>query len=181
MAALLAHVGVPDPRSDDPPVPDDLRAADATAARGAARAAALMLRLRASNAQMERVSRLVAAGPTPPAAEASAAALRRWLAHTGADLVRDLGRLWVARCRAGSGPDPRAVLERLRHTLREAPPLVVADLALTGRDLIRLGYRPGPRFGEILESLLTWVLEDPARNERERLEARVRSEWGARS
>jgi tRNA nucleotidyltransferase (CCA-adding enzyme) len=45
----------------------------------------------------------------------------------------------------------------------------VADLALDGRDLIGLGLRPGPRFGEILEALLRWVLDDPVRNDPELL------------
>jgi len=41
--------------------------------------------------------------------------------------------------------------------------------AVDGRDLIGLGLRPGPRFGEILGALLEWVLEDPSRNRRELL------------
>jgi len=49
----------------------------------------------------------------------------------------------------------------------------VGDLALNGRDLIRMGLRPGPHFGRILEGLLERVLADPDANRREILEAWV--------
>jgi tRNA nucleotidyltransferase (CCA-adding enzyme) len=47
--------------------------------------------------------------------------------------------------------------------------LRLEDLALNGRDLIALGMKPGPRFGEILSHLMDLVLEDPELNEREPL------------
>jgi tRNA nucleotidyltransferase (CCA-adding enzyme) len=175
VVALLAHLGRVPAADDDPPAVDGLPAADPESARGAARAAALLSRLRASNAQVDRTARLVAGGPLPPPSEAPDADLRRWLATSGPSLLSDRARLWIARCRAGTGPDPLAVLRRLRRIVCDGTPLAVGDLALTGRDLIGLGLEPGPRFGEILDALLAWVLEDPARNTRERLEARVRT------
>ena len=51
--------------------------------------------------------------------------------------------------------------------------LSVGALALNGRDLIRLGLRPGPNFGHILDDLLDYVLADPTRNRPELLESRV--------
>jgi tRNA nucleotidyltransferase (CCA-adding enzyme) len=51
--------------------------------------------------------------------------------------------------------------------------LAVGDLAIDGRALIALGLRPGPRFGDILEELLEWVLDDPSRNTEEALVKRV--------
>ena len=35
-------------------------------------------------------------------------------------------------------------------------------LAIDGRDLMGLGFTPGPRFGEILHGLLDLVIEAPA-------------------
>jgi hypothetical protein len=35
----------------------------------------------------------------------------------------------------------------------ELGPAVVADRILSGRDLIDLGFKPGPRFGEILDAV----------------------------
>jgi tRNA nucleotidyltransferase (CCA-adding enzyme) len=43
------------------------------------------------------------------------------------------------------------------------------DLAVTGQDLIALGIKPGPRLGEQLGQLLDIVLEDPEKNEKEKL------------
>jgi tRNA nucleotidyltransferase (CCA-adding enzyme) len=67
----------------------------------------------------------------------------------------------------------------LRAELRRRPPLSVADLAVDGRDLLRLGMKPGPRFGEVLDRLLARVLEDPGLNRRHTLAALVR-EWNRR-
>jgi tRNA nucleotidyltransferase (CCA-adding enzyme) len=62
---------------------------------------------------------------------------------------------------------------RARSVLRASPPLEVGALELDGRDLIGLGLRPGPGFGRILDRLLDWVIEDPARNRREILAERA--------
>jgi tRNA nucleotidyltransferase (CCA-adding enzyme) len=62
---------------------------------------------------------------------------------------------------------------RARAVRAAGSPLTVGDLALDGRGLIALGLEPGPDFGRILEGLLEWVLEDPARNDPEVLRARV--------
>ncbi len=42
---------------------------------------------------------------------------------------------------------------------------------------MELGLDPGPRFKEILESLLDRVMDDPALNRRASLLAIVRQEW----
>ena len=42
-------------------------------------------------------------------------------------------------------------------------------LAVSGSDLIAAGWRPGRELGEVLNHLLNLVLEDPARNTKERL------------
>jgi tRNA nucleotidyltransferase (CCA-adding enzyme) len=60
-----------------------------------------------------------------------------------------------------------------RKVRASAPPLAVGDLALDGRGLIGLGLKPGPHFGRILDGLLDWVLDDPARNRPELLAERA--------
>ena len=42
-------------------------------------------------------------------------------------------------------------------------------MAVTGRDLISAGYKPGPELGEILKKMLDHVLEYPQDNDREKL------------
>ena len=43
------------------------------------------------------------------------------------------------------------------------------DLAVTGRDLMDIGMRPGKELGEALQGLLELVLEEPAYNTKEKL------------
>ncbi len=144
-------------------------------------AAALLFRLRLSNAQVDRTLRIVAAPPLP-SFDAPDGAFRRWLSGVGRDVWPASARvelaLALAREKLALDPhrDPAAVAaswRRARQVRDAAPPLAVGDLAVDGRTLIRLGLRPGPHFGEILEDLLDWVLEDPDRNEQKRLVERV--------
>lgn len=144
------------------------------------RTAAVLIRLRFSNTTTERVTRLVRAGVRPPEIDgAGGAARRRWLSQTGPELLSDLARLWIASCRvegwrgADAPPPVRETLRALRAELRARPPLSVEDLAVDGRDLIGIGLKPGPRFGEILRDLLERVLDDPDLNEEDTLLALV--------
>lgn len=175
LAALLREVGVPRhvPGHDDGKLPPSER--------GARRAAALMTRLRHSNARTDRVARLVRAGLEVPDPDRAPASLRRWLSRHGPERLGDLTRLWAASARIerrrGRPEAADRVVEAwraLRRELAAGPPLTEGDLALDGRDLIRMGLRPGPRFGRILEHLLDRVLEDPSRNSRETLESLAR-------
>lgn len=133
-----------------------------------AAAAATLLRLRLSNAQTDSVARLSAAPPLP-AASADEVERRRWLRRCGADIMRGVSRLDMASARVRSevgGPAGVVASWRaIRATLLSAPPLRVTDLAVGGRDLMRIGVKPGPLLGRTLEGLLDWVLEDPDRNE----------------
>lgn len=48
-------------------------------------------------------------------------------------------------------------------------------LAVTGKDLIRAGYKPGKEIGETLNRFLEIVLEDPEKNTREILLGMLKS------
>lgn len=173
LAVLLGEVGAPGPAEGDPPLPGDPGPApDEAGLRGMVRAAALLTRLRHSNAQIAGISGLVAAGPGLPAPDAPPAELRRWLARVGRERCPNLVRWAAARARAGEVEAGRVVASwrALRRELAAGHPLTVGELAVTGRDLIRLGLRPGPWFGEILDALLERVLDDPSANRREVLE-----------
>ena len=141
--------------------------------------AALLTRLRLSNAVTDETARLAGAEPLPPVA-ATDADVRRWISTHGRDRLPALARLELARARAtmdaGGAPDCADVVaswRRVRDVLATRPPLSIAELAMDGRGLIALGLPPGPSFGRILEELLRWVMEDPARNEASILERRV--------
>jgi tRNA nucleotidyltransferase/poly(A) polymerase len=121
------------------------------------------------------------------AGEPEPAAVRRWVARAGRTRVRSLLRVaaarWAATREAGaSAPPPRAVARLVRRAIGTAfsDPIEIADLAIDGDDLRRAGFAAGPLLGKILQALLDWVLDDPARNLPDLLLARViqlRDEW----
>ncbi len=149
--------------------------------RARVRAAALLERLRSSNAKVREVSELSARIARPPSVEADDEALRRWSSATGRAALPSLLRVWAACVRAdeafgGSRTRPQLIKlsQRLRAISRPGTPLTVAELALSGRDLIRMGYAPGPHFGEVLNHLLDRTLEEPELNDKPMLEAEAR-------
>ena len=145
----------------------------------ASAAAMVLTRRRRSNAQIDEVARRADAAEMP-SAEADDETFRRWLSATGRIRFAAVARLGLARARARyqAGHDDTcgavvAAWRRARAVLAAAPALSVAELRFDGRDLIRMGLRPGPDFGRILDDLLDFVLEDPARNRADVLEGRV--------
>lgn len=56
-----------------------------------------------------------------------------------------------------------------RWILQEGQCTSLAQLAVSGRDLLAEGIPQGPEVGRLLKALLDWVIEDPERNRRERL------------
>lgn len=131
--------------------------------------------LRFSNADTDRVVQLLAAPPEIPPVDAPDAEVRRWVAGLGPDRVPDRVELARAAARAGleRPEDTEARIARLRAVLEARPPLAVGDLAIGGRDLIHLGMKPGPHFGDLLDELLELVIEDPAANTAEALLSEV--------
>jgi tRNA nucleotidyltransferase (CCA-adding enzyme) len=149
---------------------------------GGRKADEIMYRLRASNADRERVVRLVRHQHDLFPPDAPDAGVRRWLRYVGPDLVPDLFRLRFALWKAGApgDPPPGDLVSRwrtARRVLRARPALTTYDLAIGGAELMGLGLQPGPRFREILDDLLERVTDDPSLNQRESLEEIVRQEW----
>ena len=149
------------------------------AAAGADVADAVMRRLRYPNELRREVVELVRIHPYYLEAGDSLEA-RRLLAAHGDRLVADLLAHWRADV---TGRDQTAKtaakLERIARfgeivAAERQSPHRLADLAVNGRDLIALGYREGPELGRTLAVLLDEVVEDPSRNERERLLERAR-------
>ena len=108
------------------------------------------------------------------------AGVRRWLRDVEPHRVRDLFRLRFSLWRAD--PVERGDVDlctrwRSAHAvLLSRPVLTTGGLAVDGGDLKRLGLKPGPRFGEILQALLERVIEEPDLNTKERLVAIVQEE-----
>lgn len=144
---------------------------------------AVMRRLRTSNAESERVQRLVGLQDELFPPDADARLIRHWLRDIGSDLVHDLFRLrfalWRAREGTAEAPDLVERAGMARAVLRGRPALAVGDLAIGGADLKQAGLRPGPEFGQILRELLDEVVDEPARNTREELLRMVRERWAS--
>jgi len=128
-------------------------------------AAAVLRRLRASNAEIARAA-AIAHGPAAPSGS-DARAVRRWLATVGR-AADDLLALYALREGAEAPWTPAVYQARERRD-----PLVRGDLAVTGADLQALGAS-GRRVGELLAALLDRVLDDPSLNQRDSLLALAR-------
>ena len=68
-----------------------------------------------------------------------------------------------------------ASMQIYKQILAERQPYLVSHLAVNGKDLIRLGYRPGREIGDVLRKLIDEVIIDAKLNNRDYLlkEARI--------
>jgi len=130
--------------------------------------ASLLTRLKCANRDIERGRAMREWRDRYPDPK-RVADVRRWLSQTGPAADDLLAQL--------AATTPRSALPRVVEAIRAArDPLSLKDLAVHGEDLIVAGVRPGPDVGEMLQRLLADVLEDPRRNSRDHLLARVR-DW----
>lgn len=175
MAAFLHGVGIPEGLPAVEGLSAERGVGPDPSLRGRDRVAALMIRLRFSNAEIRTVTELIAAGLEAPIQLAASSDLRRWLHRADPGNLISLARIWGAKARLDRrrwGRETGPVLEiirRLKAEIRSGAPIRSGDLALNGRDLISLGLRPGPRFKDILGTLMDRVLEDPSLNRPELL------------
>jgi len=127
----------------------------------------VLVRLKASNAEIARAAAVLTGSPEPDGN--SPVAVRRWMAAVG-DAVDDLTALW--RFRHGAPPLWEPVVRGIRE---RGEPLTRKQLAVTGNDLVSIGIPAGPGLGAVLDRLLALVVDDPSLNTREVLLSRARS------
>ena len=142
---------------------------------GAEIAEQTMERLRYPTRLVRRVVAIVRAHPFH--AESAAREprdLRRYLAEHGDDLAADITAMRFADLRAKDRDT--SVLEEIAAGLERerANPHRLADLAVSGDDLIELGFTAGPALGNTLQQLLDAVLDAPELNTRDELIARAK-------
>jgi len=140
----------------------------------------LLERLRFSNDERERVVALVRHHLICYEPSWTDAAVRRWLRRVGSEILPDLYELNRADVLA-KGKDASTDLERLdqlkahvERVIANGAAFSIRDLAIGGEDLMKVGLKPGPVFGEILRTLLEEVVEDPEKNEPEYLLGRAK-------
>jgi len=109
--------------------------------------------------------------------EVSESSVRRLVRRAGPENMEELLQVRMAD-RIGSGV-PKAEPYKLRH-LRylvekvSRDPLSVKMLKVDGYDVMRiLNTPPCPKVGQVLDVLLSYVLEDPSKNEKEFLEEEI--------
>jgi tRNA nucleotidyltransferase (CCA-adding enzyme) len=110
----------------------------------------------------------------------SEALVRRMLAGLGrlqaGAFLRVAGARWAAMRAVGRDAPTEAAIRALHRRMEHMSltvPLDVADLAVDGDDLRRLGIPAGPIYAKILCALLEQVLDEPARNTPDALLAEV--------
>jgi len=138
------------------------------------------LKITTIGATPARISALIAQSAFEVSALATPAALRHFAHDVGCTEAFMLFELRLAD-RLGNEPehpvdDLLDLRQRLRMAIDQQTPLSLKELAVNGDDLQRLGIPAGPRLGQILQTLLGHVLDDPAQNTRARLLALAQAE-----
>jgi len=139
-------------------------------------------RLRYPNALRKRVVWIVRHHMFKPG-EPDPQRARRFLAKYGDEGARDLldhkEADLLGKRGSGGEPPPAEELERLARfraavEAEQGSPHRLADLAVSGDDLIELGLKPGPTIGRVLRELLDAVVDNPELNTRDELLRRAR-------
>lgn len=135
---------------------------------GAQIADSILLRLKAPTALRQRVVLLIEQHMTP--LEPDKKLLRRRLSKLGSEAVHGLLALQRSDMGAKPADDSRfsQILLLLQEIEAENACLSIRDLAVSGHDLMDLGYR-GPAIGQALQFLLEQVLDERVENEKEAL------------
>ncbi|MBQ9983983.1 MAG: CCA tRNA nucleotidyltransferase [Lachnospiraceae bacterium] len=134
----------------------------------------ILQRLKFDNATIARVKRLVQWHDYGMGKKPSLRSFRKSLSKMGADLFEDYTYIKRADTLAQSDykrEEKLANLEQLKeyyNVIQEQQQcLSLKDLAVTGKDLIEIGMKPGKELGVVLQYLLEQVLEEPECNERD--------------
>lgn len=125
--------------------------------------AELAKRWRASRHQAEQLENWLSALKSLPPRPPKDRALRQWLAK-----YDDATSMGAARLAGVLKSSYKLFQNRVGATLEQKPCLRIADLAVSGADLLSLGIS-GPAVGRTLTKLLDDVLETPEKNTKEKL------------
>jgi len=145
---------------------------------GARMASQLLTRLRFPKKDAEKITKLVRFHLFYyNVDEVTESSVRRLVRQVGRENMEEL--LQVRMCdRIGSGV-PKAEPYKLRHLKYvidkvAQDPISVKMLKVTGSDVMKqLDIQPGPKVGQILDILLSYVLDDPKKNKKDFLETEI--------
>ncbi|CDM67719.1 poly(A) polymerase [Clostridium bornimense] len=102
--------------------------------------------------------------------------IRKLLSKVEEENFNDLIKVWIADIKA---QNPKfieekidainSIKDKLKEIIESNQCFSLKDLAISGKDLIKLGIKPGKEIGMILNKLLEEVIESPDKNEKEKL------------
>ncbi len=178
LAAMLHDVAKPickktDPHGEDHFVGHPQLGADMTKK--------ILRRFKLDNATIDNVCCLVRHHDERPAP--TRRNIRRLMSRVGADHMPGLIELKRADVHGQSGYKREEKLAELDEIERlfeqivsEGECVTVAELAVSGKDVIAAGVPRGPEIGRLLKRLLDMVIDDPSQNDRDILLAKI-DEW----
>ena len=136
----------------------------------------ILRRLKFDNDTIDRVSRLVLYHDYGIGSDIGERSVRRFLAKLGTENFDDFIIIKKADRLAQSDYNQERKLEKenrlkdiCEKIIKENQCLKISDLAISGKELIELGMKPGKDMGDMLRNLLETVLDEPDFNERDRL------------
>lgn len=146
-------------------------------------ARSVLRRLKFDNETVKKVTRLVCYHDYR--IEATPQNVRRAMNRIGVDLFPYYLAVRMADVKAQSPYHRRAKIENIiamreiyQETLVQEHCVTLRDLAVSGKDLMEIGMRPGRELGSMLNELLEWVIDDPDCNKKEILCEYVKEKLG---
>lgn len=134
----------------------------------------IMKRLRFDNDTREKVVELVYYHDST--FEVGKKYVKRWLNKIGEEQFRRLLNVRRADIKAQTDMDQETRLQKidnigyiLDEVLQDDECFSLKDLAVNGKDLIAIGYKPGKEIGDVLNNLLDSVISGEYMNEKEKL------------
>ncbi|WP_075721111.1 CCA tRNA nucleotidyltransferase [Roseburia sp. 499] len=148
-------------------------------AKGSEMAKEILKRLKFDNDTMRRVTTLIKWHDDTPPLEPRA--IRRAISRIG---LEQYPALFAVKRADTMGKNQYQRAEKLAYIegyqklyeeiLEKQQCLTLKDLAVTGKDLIEAGMKPGKELGEVLERMLDYVLEHPEENQKEILMKQIK-------
>jgi putative nucleotidyltransferase with HDIG domain len=134
----------------------------------------ILTRFRYPNAVIDTTCHLVEEHMFGYTEDWSDAAVRRFIIRVGEENLENLYRLRRADACAMAGLEPGPdfllpLVSRVDAVLAGNRAFSLKDLAVSGKDLIGIGVKPGKYMGVILKELFETVVDDPALNNRDKL------------
>ena len=136
------------------------------------KAHAIMRRLKFDNETIKKVTKLVCYHDYR--IEATGPNVRRAMNRISVELFPYYLAIRMADVKAQSPYRRREKIENIiamrevyQETLISGHCVTLRDLAVTGKDLMELGMKPGRELGSMLNELLEWVIDDPDCNKKE--------------